>query len=291
VKPADTFVGKARAVARQALRAPTGALLRAREPFAARRVRHELAICAIFREEAPFLDEWLTFHHGVGATHFYLYNNGSTDDYTEVLQPWRERGIVTLIDWPGAVQQLPAYTHCVQHAARDCRWIAFLDIDEFLFSPAAADIRPILARYRDLPGLAVWAAFFGSGGRERRPAAPVTLSYRMRGRLAERRSVKTIANPRFVYKTGVHEFKFWRGAAQDTARRPIRPGMTPVLDTLRINHYWSRSLEDLATKVARGDASTNAARDAAWHFAYEQTLNSERDESIVPIAEAVLRRA
>ena len=42
---------------------------------------NELAICAIFREEAPFLDEWITFHVGVGAGHFYLYDNFSTDSF------------------------------------------------------------------------------------------------------------------------------------------------------------------------------------------------------------------
>ena len=47
------------------------------------RFPHELAICAIFREEAPFLEEWLTFHSGVGVTHFYLYNNYSTDNFRE----------------------------------------------------------------------------------------------------------------------------------------------------------------------------------------------------------------
>jgi hypothetical protein len=30
--------------------------------------------------------------------------------------------------------------------------------------------------------------------------------------------------------------------------RPIRRGMVPVVERLRINHYWSGSLEDLATK-------------------------------------------
>ena len=41
----------------------------------------ELAVCAIFRDEAQYLDEWLTFHHGVGVERFFLYNDRSTDDY------------------------------------------------------------------------------------------------------------------------------------------------------------------------------------------------------------------
>ncbi len=286
----NRFVARFRAIARQVLRAPVGAFLRAREPFSARRFSHELAVCAIFRDEAPFLDEWIAFHAGVGATHFYLYDNGSTDDFRAVLQPWRDKGFVTLIDWPGAVEQLPAYTHCVRNAARDCRWIAFIDVDEFLFSPKTTDIRPILRQYRDLPGVLVWQAFFGSGGQEARADAPVTLTYRMRAAVADRTTVKTIANPRRVYKAGVHTFKFWGGEARDTAARRITAGMPAVVDTLRINHYWSRSLEDLAAKIARGDPSTDALRDAEWHYAFERTLNTERDETIVPIAQEILAR-
>jgi len=280
------LIGRFRAAARQVLRVPIGRLLRIRERALVHRLQHELAVCTIFREESPFLSEWLAFHCAVGVTHFYLYNNGSTDDFDSVLEPWRNKGLISLIDWPGAVQQLAVYTHCVRAAQTTCEWVAFIDVDEFLFSPRATDIRPILRQYRDLPGLVVWEAFFGSGGHSQRPPTPVTLTYRHRAPLAGS-TVKTIANPRFVYKVGVHEFKFWGAQALDTARRPVAANAVPVVDMLRINHYWSRSLEDLNTKIARGDASIDAIRGAPWHYAFEQNLNVERDETILPIARAV----
>ena len=61
----------------------------------------------------------------------------------------------------------------------------------------------------------------------------------------------------------------------------------PVLDLLRINHYWSRSLQDLETKIARGDASTPQPRDRDSHLDFERALNAERDEAILPIARAI----
>lgn len=286
VFPKIDLIDRFRAAARQVLRAPVGWWLRIRERTTAPRFEHELAACAIFREEAPFLSEWLTFHRAVGATHFYLYNNGSTDNFQSVLEPWCENGLVTLKDWPGKQRQLAAYEDCLETARASCEWVAFIDVDEFLFSPRALDIRPILRKYRDLPGLVVWQAFFGSGGHTRRPTTPVTLTYRQRAPLT-RRTVKTIANPRFVYKVGIHEFKFWGAEPRDTARRPIVANAGPVFDRLRINHYWSRSLEDLNTKIARGAAHTDADRLPSWHYAFEQSLNAETDETILPIARAV----
>ena len=38
-----------------------------------------LAIAAIFRDEAPYLKEWIEFHRAVGVERFYLFDNLSTD--------------------------------------------------------------------------------------------------------------------------------------------------------------------------------------------------------------------
>jgi hypothetical protein len=275
IRVVETFAKKA-----------AGRIMRSVEPIFRARLRDELAVVAIFREEAPFLDEWLSFHHGVGATHFYLYNNFSTDAFREVLAPWIAGGLVTLIDWPVAVGQRSAYRDALRRTRRAARWVAFIDIDEFLFSPVSLDIRPVLRRYGDLPGVEVWQVFFGSAGHEKRPDLSVTEAY-TRAAGAERTTVKTIANPRLVRKPDVHQFKYWGGEALDTARRPVTEDHRPVFDMLRINHYWSRSLEDLATKVRRGDASTPHARRSDWHFAFEQKLNGEVDETILPFARAI----
>jgi Glycosyltransferase family 92 len=244
---------------------------------------HELAICAIFREEAPFLDDWINFHQAQGVTQLYLYNNFSTDSFGAILAPHIASGLVSLIDWPVEVGQIPAYRHCISHRWRETRWIAFIDIDEFLFSPEGIRLPDMLEEFGNSPGVHVWQAFFGSNGHDGRPEMPVPLAYTRRAPLTTT-TVKTIANPRQIYKAGVHEMKFWHGNSIDMVGRPVRAGLVPVLDGMRINHYWSRSIADLKQKVARGDASTSTKRDLAWHFDFEKTLNDVEDETIIPIA-------
>ena len=68
-------IDRIRALLRHRLRAAVAWAVRWHERRAAARLQHELGVCAIFRDEARFLDEWISFHAGVGATHFYLYNN------------------------------------------------------------------------------------------------------------------------------------------------------------------------------------------------------------------------
>src|SRR5207248_10986601 len=62
------------------------------------RMMRPLAICAIFKNEAPYLREWIEFHRLVGVSHFYLYRNGSTDDWEPVLRPYIGDGIATIVD-------------------------------------------------------------------------------------------------------------------------------------------------------------------------------------------------
>lgn len=268
------------------LRRPLAWRARLRDRLHADAAPYNLAICAIFREEAPFLKEWIEFHRGVGVTHFYLYNNFSTDDYASVLAPFIRDGLVTLIDWPVPVGQVSAYAHCVAHHWKDARWLAFIDIDEFLFSPHRLDIRDILERYRDLPGLHVWQAFFGTSGHQERPVGPLLEAYTLRGPLTQT-TAKTIVNPRMVRKPDVHVSKYWAGESLDTARRPVAKGIEPVLDVLRINHYWSRSMADMMQKIRRGDASTPEPRRLEFHLDFESRLNAERDESILEVGRAI----
>ena len=97
----------------------------------------KLTICAIIRDEVPYLQEWIVFHLLRGADHFVIYDNDSCDDPGGVLAPWIARGIVELIPWPsflaGANAQHMCYGHACRYMSGKTRWLSFLDLDEFLF--------------------------------------------------------------------------------------------------------------------------------------------------------------
>ncbi|NUS22362.1 MAG: glycosyltransferase family 92 protein [Mesorhizobium sp.] len=275
------------------IRLPLVFRARLRDRSVSKSPRFKLAACAIFREEAPFLAEWITFHRNVGFGHFYLYNNFSTDDFKTVLKPFIREGLVTLIDWPWPQGQLSAYQDCIRRRWHEALWIALIDIDEFLFAPDGRDVPSVLEAYRDLPGVCVWHAYYGSSGHVERPQGPVIEAYTMRAG-PDVTTAKTIVNPRMVYKVGVHLCKFWSGEGKDTHRRTIVPDMAPQFDVLRINHYWSRSLADLDRKYRRGDVAFAVQNDRDWYFAFESKLNVERDKTILEAvrrAEAVRRPA
>ncbi len=274
--------------------------------------RYDLTVGAIFRNEAPYIDEWLTLHRGVGVEHFYLYNNNSTDNFREVLAPWIEKGLVTLFEWPGGGGQISAYNHCIRRHRMEARWIAFLDLDEFLFSPEERDLRKVLRRYEGVPAIFVYWVLFGSGGNEKHPEGSVIENYRRCLDLETARSDdfdhrdahtekelyvtgwakdgKSIANPRLIKDYYVHRpLEVWTGETVDENRRPPLQRVTGraeiTCSALRINHYWSKSIEDLTTKVMRGNANWRNTPSLVldrW-LLRESFLNRTTDETLLAI--------
>ena len=102
-----------------------------------------LAVGAIFRNEARYLPEWIGFHLRQGVERFYLYENNSSDDWEAALAPFGD--VVELHRFPRHPGQLAAYADCLDQHRRDTRWIAFIDIDEFLFSPTGRSLPDVLA--------------------------------------------------------------------------------------------------------------------------------------------------
>jgi hypothetical protein len=72
------------------------------------------------------------YHMLMGFEHFYLYNNNSDDNYKEVLQPYVDSGVVTLVEWPVVPGQGPMYNHWYVTYRHESSWVSFLDLDEFI---------------------------------------------------------------------------------------------------------------------------------------------------------------
>ncbi|MFZ4099239.1 MAG: glycosyltransferase family 92 protein [Chlamydiia bacterium] len=117
---------------------------------------YRLAICTIFKNEAPWLREWIEYHRLVGVDHFVLFNNDSTDQWEEVLEPYMQRGIVEVVHWPnrgtpdGAPYfwvyhtQIPALNEGVRQLRKSADWVALIDVDEFLVPVTAPSMTTLL---------------------------------------------------------------------------------------------------------------------------------------------------
>jgi len=227
-----------------------------------------LSVCAVYRDEAPNLREWIEFHRLMGAERFYLYDNRSTDDHREVLAPYVDEGLVVAYEWPavlppnvvvGEATQTATYEHCILNHREDSRWIAFLDLDEFMFSPTGAKLTEMLPEYERWPGVGVNWAQFGTSGHRVRPDGLVLESYvRRTDAFGYNRAIKCVVDPRRVRNFCLAHFFIFTGEPSvvvDENHRPIDTKRSRTEEVsfakLRVNHYWTKSEEEFQRKLAR----------------------------------------
>lgn len=214
-----------------------------------------LAMGTIFQDDARFLKEWLEFHLLVGVEHFYLYNNLSSDNYAEVLEPYVSSGTVELIDWPfwnggtmagWRMVEREAFRDMIGRARGQATWLAMTAVDEFLFPVSEDSLGRLLQDYEGYGGLCVnWHAF-GTAGVPRIPDDRLMIETLTR--CAQRSHpynlhIKTIAQPELIADcSSAHHMRYRPGYFQvnsDCQRFEGRFSPYVASDRVRINHYWT----------------------------------------------------
>jgi Glycosyltransferase family 92 len=240
-----------------------------------------LAVCSMFLDEASHLPEWLEFHLLNGVERFFLYDHESTDSSRAVLAPYVEEGTVVVHDWPVQPGQVEAFEDCAVRHRDDARWIAFIDVDEFLFSPTGQPLPEVLRAFERWPGVLVNRPTFGSSGHVTPPAGVVIESYLLRSDMTRRnRAGKTIADPtRLARCGGGHHWTYTEGLAVDERMRPapLARGLSVTFSLLRLNHYAIRSREEFARKLATPRADTATMRTSTTFESIDAGLNDLSD--------------
>jgi hypothetical protein len=224
-----------------------------------------IAVCAIFKNEAPFLLEWIAFHRLIGVGHFVLYDNGSTDGGSALIAGSWAGSCCTIVDWPQRPGQLAAYRHFIYNFADSFSWVAFIDLDEFLLPLHQDDIRPILHSMAGFSAVLVQWRVFGPSGWMEPPDGLCIEAYDLRtsDTLPVNGHIKSVVRCADLLDVSgnAHEYQV-RGAVCDTLGRPvaniaIQPA--PCHQRLVINHYFTRSRQDWMAKLRRGSGMFNTA--------------------------------
>jgi len=215
---------------------------------------YDLSICAIFQDEGRFLKEWIEFHKLVGVQHFYLYNNNSTDNYMEILLPYIRNREVTLVHWPSPKDkdwtpyQNSAYQHCLRISKGVTRWLAVIDIDEFLVPLSHDTVVEFLSGYEHV-GVVVgkWHVFGTSHVQrisdDRLMIETLTLAAH-HPKPGQGRLTKAIVKPHRVNGIGVHNSNSAWGKHRANPWFDGTHGGYPNSDPeLRIHHYWQRDID------------------------------------------------
>ncbi|NES04570.1 MAG: glycosyltransferase family 92 protein [Okeania sp. SIO2F4] len=241
-----------------------------------------LSICAIMKDEGSYLEEWLEFHKLVGVERFYLYDNNSTDNTQEILQFYIQNGEVIYYYWPEKPGQMSAYSHCLNNHRYDSEWIAFIDLDEFLFPTIAEKITDIIDEFYDVSALGVNWLNFGTSGHEKKPEGLQIENFIKRAKTSfgPNKHIKCILRPdKTVRPLNPHQFVFSEGKVVTENKQAINKpfSSTHSIKKIRINHYTTRSKEESMKKMMRGRATKNEQR--PWsHFESKDVIFNEVED-------------
>jgi hypothetical protein len=239
-----------------------------------------LAACAIVRDEARNIAEWIAFHRLVGMSRFFIYDDRSVDDSMAIAERMN-RGDITIHRYdegwhvpefyglmqPGTgFQKTPqccAYTHCSRVHAEDAEWCAYIDVDEFLFHTDFDSLPDYLDNYPTACGIVANWMVFGSNGHATRPIGLTIENYTQRASEGQPdpwgKHIKTIVRMECGHRWGLNgsHVPFFDGWMEPITQygNPNPWSMTPnpTSKGLRINHYYHRSHEEAAAKAIKND--------------------------------------
>jgi len=239
-----------------------------------------LSIGTIFRNESMIMQEWLDHYFFHGVDHIYMINDRSEDNYIDILKPYLDNGKVTLFDCSHVPKirgrQGLAYDMFFMPILNETKWLAVLDMDEYLYSPSTIDLRKILLKYEDFSKLIVNWCWFNSNGHDKQPSsvvggftkrleygkkiyAPTPSGWMMCGTDGP----KAIVNTSYPVKNfGIHDhLSIGKTANVSYRENQETPEFLINYYSLQSREYWEK------VKIPRGDADcwhTDTARNWKW---------------------------
>ncbi len=244
--------------------------------------RGGVAIAAIVRDEAEHVGEWARFHTRAGVSKFLIYDNGSVDCTVEALRAALPAEALKVTPWSQVFSdarmgreihnQVLAYAHAASNFGGAVRWMAFIDVDEFLIPRRAVSIPAALEDLDELTNISLPWHMFGRSGHATRPAGGVLRAYTRRAAdpMSDVRGVrafKCVVDPCRLTALRVHAMQTdGDDLTSNDAGRTVplgqrdRPAFYSV-ERLQLNHYYTRSEAELAAKIARGPNLVAKAED------------------------------
>jgi len=256
--------------------------------------KHYLALVAIFRDEAPYLKEWIEFYRSIGVEHFYLHNHLSTDNFAEILKPYIDAGIVDLNNITTEANDLStwnkiqteAYFSTITDVKDFVEWLVIVDTDEFLFPIKEKSLAKALKNYDQYASLSINWRIFGSSNIKSIPSNKLLIETLTKKGSAPDSHVKTIVKPRYVKSINNPHFpRLKKGYAQVNEKFEYFHG--PFLpkesrEFFRINHYWSRDLDFFySRKISRVHVIDHQIDGLQVNDKIESLIDQDKQNSLI----------
>jgi len=225
----------------------------------------KLAIVAIAKNESEYIAEWVAYHQAVGVERIYLFDNDSTDGMKNNIRPFIDEGFVVYQQIHGTCQQFNAYCQGLWKYGRECKYMAFIDCDEFLTPVKHGDnivsiLDDLFAKHPQAGGVLVNWCMFGSSHYEKKPDGLLIDNFVYRAEIGKEGTnvTKSIVRPQNTLMWNHPHFpvyNLWNYGIDMTGKK--NNGFWNEIDDyhlLKVNHYFTKSKEQWIKRRSQGKA-------------------------------------
>ena len=254
-------------------------------------------VCAVFKNEAVNLHEWISHYLLEGAEHIFLVDNGSEDNFVTILQPFIDQGQVTvMVNYKQHAQQ-EIFDHYILPILNTTEWMLNVDLDEIVYARQGTTSEFLRRVPCSIANIEVPWKMFGSSGHKEHPGGSLVKNFLWRSSSPHpncksffRSSMTTkffIHNAEVRGKTlrfgeacrgnvGCIEVTTEMNTGGNEANKEA--GFMTSPDFLQLNHYAIQSLQwFVSTKMPRGDVLTGES-DNVRNFGYFESYDAASHE-------------
>jgi hypothetical protein len=215
---------------------------------------NKFSIMAIFKNETLNLKVWLDHYLWQGVDHFYLIDNGSTDDPLTILKEYIDNGLVTYYYREEKHQQPQHYRYVFDYEKlkEKTKWLCICDLDEFFFGTKRKLIDVLENNFDKFDVIYTHSFFYGDDGLIDHPKDIRTSIVHRQADLEN--GIKYIFKPSIISDSSeiwIHWLVY-----PGTLQKKVMQNETSTDTEFRLNHYPIQSLEYFTNvKMTRGDVS------------------------------------
>ena len=108
----------------------------------------KIAVCVVGKEENKYIKEYIEYYKNIGIDKIFLYDNNEIDGecFEGYLNQYIKNNFIELINFRGLFKpQKRAYYDCYNNNKNYFDWIAFFDLDEYLYVENYTNLKDFLS--------------------------------------------------------------------------------------------------------------------------------------------------
>jgi O-antigen biosynthesis protein len=233
---------------------------------------HEIAICAVAKNEEAYIEEWVIHHLAIGFEKIYIYDNNDVfGKLTLLLKQYIDQDKVQIIDCSGINPvQLWAYMHFIRTNKKIIKWAAFIDVDEFIELEKNSNIHEFVSSFKHAQVIVLSWLGYGANNKiwkedgdlksrfpESAAIDQMFIHFPMHVKsMTKLRCVKKFLNPHMPKIKGKRKRDrvIFNATGQRVIVNSSYPLSVPVYKKAYINHYFTKSYEEWLEKISKGSA-------------------------------------